>query len=198
MSIPGALIGGGFSLVGDLIGANSAKKLQNDAQAWARKMYRHRYRMTMRDMAEAGLNPILAGEVGGGSTPSVGMAQNAMAGAGARAVSSAGSLLRAVVDAKATKAQTNAIIQGEAESRARTEGYYADARLKNAQQAAVMEQNPTIKETIKNQNAKMQSEIEANSARALRDRTDAGRINLPGGTSLPVGMFERMWDEYER
>lgn len=51
--------------------AREAKK----ARHWSKKMYKHRYQYTMADMAEAGLNPILAAKLGAGSVPSAAQAK---------------------------------------------------------------------------------------------------------------------------
>lgn len=48
-----------------LIGAGSSAQ----SQQFARTNYKNRYKWTMEDMRNAGLNPILAGQVGGGSSP---------------------------------------------------------------------------------------------------------------------------------
>lgn len=55
----------GMTAFGAGMSALSTKQ-QIDA---ARHNYKHRYRWTMADMRAAGLNPILAGQVGGGNTP---------------------------------------------------------------------------------------------------------------------------------
>lgn len=50
----------------DAIGGYASAR---QAQEFSRENYKHRYRWTMEDMRKAGLNPILAGQVGGGSGP---------------------------------------------------------------------------------------------------------------------------------
>ncbi|ALS03693.1 VP2 [Gokushovirus WZ-2015a] len=74
MSWMGPLIGAGVSSGSSLFGGLFAGS-QNQASARAQmafqeRMFRHRYRYTMQDMRKAGLNPILAAEMGGGSAPS--------------------------------------------------------------------------------------------------------------------------------
>lgn len=184
-----AALGAAADIFGSWMSGKSAKRLQDDQQRWARKMYTHRYQFTMKDMYKAGLNPILAGEIGAGSTPSSGMAQAPdYRGIGSRAVASAAAL-------KQQDAQTRSIVQGEAESRAREALAYSQQRKNDAEWAAQVERNPTILTTIDKQNKLMDSQAEANSARAVRDRSDAGRITTPLG-SFPVGLFERMYNAW--
>ena len=68
------LLSGGLDLLGGIGGGaleyQYAKKLLYKQQQFAKEMYQHRYRYTMRDMQKAGLNPILAYQQGGGSAPS--------------------------------------------------------------------------------------------------------------------------------
>lgn len=56
----------GGNIVSGIMGQMSADK----AMDFAKNMYKHRYQWTMSDMEKAGLNPILAYQQGGGSTPS--------------------------------------------------------------------------------------------------------------------------------
>lgn len=72
----GALLGGSLGLAGGLASAAASFALQEDAQKFAKGMYKHRYRYTMDDMRKAGLNPILAYSqgVGGGVSAPMGNA----------------------------------------------------------------------------------------------------------------------------
>ena len=77
--ISGALDSGGAALQ---TSANKAAQLRQ--HRFQEKMYRNRYQYTMEDMEQAGLNPILAYQQGGGSAPSGGSmapAPNPLAGA---------------------------------------------------------------------------------------------------------------------
>ena len=73
-AIASAAVGGGLDLLGGIGGGyleyEHAKKLQARAHEFSKHMYKRRYRMTMKDMSKAGLNPILAYQQGGGSAPS--------------------------------------------------------------------------------------------------------------------------------
>lgn len=63
-------MGGGFGIGGNLIAAAANKSSARQQMAFQERMYRHRYRYTMQDLRKAGINPILAAEVGGGGAPS--------------------------------------------------------------------------------------------------------------------------------
>ena len=66
-------VAGGVGMVGDLAGTAlqnaMSKNAQQRAMRFAKKMYQHRYQYTMEDLRRAGLNPVLAGQLGGGSAP---------------------------------------------------------------------------------------------------------------------------------
>lgn len=70
-----ATVLGGMGLAGDIFGsifgASSAKKAADVAWHRQRKFYKHRYQWQMKDMAKAGLNPILSagGAPGTGGVP---------------------------------------------------------------------------------------------------------------------------------
>lgn len=65
-----AAIGAAASLAGGLM-ANSGSKAESARnRGFQQDMYERRYQYAMNDMRAAGINPMLAGEVGGGSAPS--------------------------------------------------------------------------------------------------------------------------------
>lgn len=70
----GALIGGAFQTGGTRLQYKFNKKMQKDAQKFAIHMAKHRHVYMMQDLAEAGLNPILAAMGGlSGSSPGPGI-----------------------------------------------------------------------------------------------------------------------------
>lgn len=64
------------NLIGDFIGGgiedHYARKRQRRSHQWQERMANTTYQRTMDDMRKAGLNPILAGKLSGGSIPSSG------------------------------------------------------------------------------------------------------------------------------
>lgn len=64
-------VGGGMSISGGIGEALGAAHAATRATRRARQAFQNRYKWTMQDMRNAGLNPILAAEVGGGSAAHV-------------------------------------------------------------------------------------------------------------------------------
>ena len=62
-------LGAGASLAGGILANSASAKSAKLQMQFQEKMFRNRYRMTMADMRAAGLNPILAGNMGVGTSP---------------------------------------------------------------------------------------------------------------------------------
>lgn len=97
MAAIGGALGGILGAAGSYF---SAKALQEDAQKFTTSFYKQRYQRQMKDMREAGLNPILAYKTGVPGTASAGIAS---AGGIAGAVSGG---ITAGASQKAATAQT--------------------------------------------------------------------------------------------
>jgi hypothetical protein len=82
------MLGSIAPIVGNLIGGSFANKRAKQQRSWQEYMSNTAYQRAMADMRKAGLNPILAGKLGGASTPSGAMAQTPdFGGATAKAMS---------------------------------------------------------------------------------------------------------------
>lgn len=127
-----AAISGGA--LGGVIGAIASAKAASKQMAFQKEMYRNRYQYTMDDMEAAGLNPMLAANLGGGSVPPG--ASHAVGDVG-------GGLLGAVKSYREERMQkitretaaTNAKVAAEtlrmAKSNADIRGYEADISRRN-------------------------------------------------------------------
>ncbi len=69
MGIAGGLIGGAFSIGAAALSAKATRDLAREQMAFQKMMYETRYQMTVADLQEAGINPILAAQIGAGSAP---------------------------------------------------------------------------------------------------------------------------------
>lgn len=185
MAIYSAGIAAAASLGGGFLAASSAKKLQDDAQRWNRKMYAKRYQMTVKDMLAAGLNPILAapGAGGGaGSVPGSPMADGIDPNIGSRAVSSAMDVYLGRTRALAERDALVAKAQRDASER----------DYLSAQTISETYRQPGITPTIEANLAKMRSEITANSARAYRDTVEPSRVSGWGFSLNPDAILQRL------
>lgn len=172
-----AIVGALSSFGGSALGAGSAKELLAEQQKWARKRFQSRYQSTVRDMIKAGLNPILAGEVGGGSVPSVPSAEPLRQDVGDRAISSARSAFEASLARRESLARGDRDI-ASAQRDAAERDYIGQRTISETMNQEGI--TPTIRANLE----KMRSEITANSAKAWRDRQEGGRVS-GWGFSIP-------------
>lgn len=78
-----AVIAAGAAIAGGVLGNRAAAREASKARDFTADQYARRYRITMADMRQAGLNPMLAYSQGVGSSPTGAMAQQGDFGGGA-------------------------------------------------------------------------------------------------------------------
>jgi len=109
----GALIGGAADLLGGLLG-NSAQSAANrsnerinrENRDWSERMSNTSYQRAVRDLQDAGLNPMLAYSQGGASTPQNSAARVEPVDALSKSVSSAGSKAAQAIQLENVQANT--------------------------------------------------------------------------------------------
>lgn len=105
----GAIIGGALSLAGGLAKNKAQTKAADKQMAFQEEMSNTAYQRAMTDMKAAGLNPILAGRLGGASTPEG--AQPNLSNAWAEGVNSANNLMQTSSNVELQEAQQGKIRQ---------------------------------------------------------------------------------------
>jgi len=139
--IGGALIGGGFNLLGGLLGSSAQSKankmnykINRENRDWSERMSNTEWQRGVQDMKAAGLNPMLAFSQGGASTPGNSAATVIPEDAAAKGVSSAGQaaiiaaqqlanveLTKATTKKTLEEAKTAGVTSGNAEDRQQAE-----------------------------------------------------------------------------
>lgn len=222
----GAIIGAGISAAGSLAGGalsssgasanNAAMQAFNAQEAQKNREFQERmsntaYQRSMADMKAAGLNPILAYQQGGSSTPSGSAAaattENAMEGIG-RGVSSAGQLARNVADLQLTKEtigktetesslnKANELLSSANAAKASqdTATSAAQMRKSDAETALTVEQmdNPKAYRALMG--------AQGHSAKTQGDLNEEQRKQLqlygPHWTGQAAGSIGRVWDRF--
>lgn len=182
--ILGAAVSGGFSLLGGMNAQDETNRRQEQAQAFnaaeaqtnrdfQERMSNTAYQRSMKDMYAAGLNPILAYQKGGASSPTGSMASTSYTPANdviTPAVNSAMQMGRAVAEVDNMKA-TNANLK-------------LDAANKWVENSKLRSEDARIKAEEANTRARTATEIErlpVHSAEKVKAEIDKGVYETPAG-----------------
>ena len=129
----GAIIGAAATIGGGLLGASASRGEASRNRDWQAQQYAERYRITMNDMRQAGLNPILAYSQGPGQSPSGSVGDMSSIGAG---FSAAGNIA----------AQADVRQQAARQSEQQVKTSQAVAQRETASASALREQTNLFKE----------------------------------------------------
>lgn len=126
----GAGIGGGASLGGGLLSGGASRQSASSQERFQKWMYAHRYRMAMKDLRLAGINPMLAAELGGGSVPGGSSFQlnNPLEGV----ANSARDMAQTIANLRLTESQIDAVNANAQSARSTARVNTAEAKLREA------------------------------------------------------------------
>lgn len=184
----GAIAGAVGDVLGSYMTGRFNKKEAAKQRLFAKNMYRRRYQYTMEDMRKAGLNPLLAGEVGAG-TPPQGVA--AQAGPGSSIGSATARNVMEAMNLRATIANTNANTAWTAEKELTEKANQDEAReranLAGAQAAEIIRRLPGVSDKIMEEINNLRANTAREAAEAANRKADLPRIEFEAGAGGAMG-----------